>query len=75
MLRFLKIITPMKCVIPDYDGYISELKEGGVEMYNVSNCIKIVKGFEAYQRSPVVAWNTGFVIWPHKSCLHDALFL
>ena len=46
-----------------------------VEMYNVSNCIKIVNGFEAYQRSPVVAWNAGFVTWPHKSCLYDALFL
>ena len=28
VLRFLKIITPVKCVIPDYDGYICCPKEG-----------------------------------------------
>ena len=28
MLRFLKMITPVKCVIPSYDGYISLPKEG-----------------------------------------------
>jgi hypothetical protein len=28
MLRFLKIITPVKCVIPLYDGYISPPEEG-----------------------------------------------
>ena len=28
MLRFLKIITPVKCVIPLYDGYIAPPKEG-----------------------------------------------
>ena len=31
MLRFLKIITPVKCVIPSYDGYICIPKEG--ELY------------------------------------------
>ena len=31
VLRFLKIITPVKCVIPQYDGYISCPKEG--ELY------------------------------------------
>ena len=31
MLRFLKIITPVKCVIPRYDGYICCPKEG--ELY------------------------------------------
>ena len=31
VLRFLKIITPVKCVTPDYDGYIAEPKEG--ELY------------------------------------------
>jgi hypothetical protein len=28
VLRFLKIITPLKCVIPLYDGYIMPPKEG-----------------------------------------------
>ena len=28
VLRFLKIITPVKCVIPHYDGYIGFPKEG-----------------------------------------------
>ena len=28
VLRFLKIITPVKCVIPLYDGYIVSPKEG-----------------------------------------------
>jgi len=28
VLRFLKIITPVKCVIPHYDGYIMPPKEG-----------------------------------------------
>jgi len=28
VLRFLKIITPVKCVIPSYDGYIEQPEEG-----------------------------------------------
>ena len=28
VLRFLKIITPVECVIPLYDGYIVQPKEG-----------------------------------------------
>ena len=28
MLRFLEIITPVKCVIPRYDGHISYPREG-----------------------------------------------
>jgi hypothetical protein len=28
VLRFLKIITPVKCVIPHYDGYIMLPEEG-----------------------------------------------
>ena len=28
MLRFIKIITPVKCVIPLYDGYIVPPEEG-----------------------------------------------
>lgn len=31
VLRFLKIITPVQCVIPLYDGYIAWPKEG--ELY------------------------------------------
>ena len=31
VLRFLKIITPVKCVLPHYDGYICRPKEG--ELY------------------------------------------
>jgi hypothetical protein len=32
VLRVLKIITPVKCVIPDYDGYLCCPKEG--ELYS-----------------------------------------
>ena len=28
VLRFLKIITPVKCVIPSYDGHLCSPKEG-----------------------------------------------
>jgi hypothetical protein len=28
VLRYLKIITPVKCVIPNYDGYIVQPEEG-----------------------------------------------
>jgi hypothetical protein len=28
VLRYLKIITPVKCVIPLYDGYIVQPEEG-----------------------------------------------
>jgi hypothetical protein len=28
VLRYLKIITPVKCVIPLYDGYIAQPEEG-----------------------------------------------
>jgi hypothetical protein len=31
VLRFLKIITPVECVIPSYDGYICPPEEG--ELY------------------------------------------
>ena len=34
VLRFLKIITPVKCVIPQYDGHIRCPKEG--ELYQKS---------------------------------------
>ena len=34
VLRFLKIITPVKCVIPNYDGHICFPKEG--ELYQKS---------------------------------------
>ena len=38
VLRFLKIITPVKCVIPDYDGYICPPKEG--ELHRRSRKVK-----------------------------------
>ena len=28
VLRFIKIITPVECMIPSYDGYIVQPKEG-----------------------------------------------
>ena len=28
MLRFLKIITPVECVIPNYSGYVVQPEEG-----------------------------------------------
>ena len=35
VLRFLKMITPVKCVVPLYDGYLSCPKEG--ELYMRTN--------------------------------------
>ena len=35
MLRFLKMNTLVKCVIPHYDGFIVRLKEG--ELYRKTN--------------------------------------
>ena len=35
VLRFLEIITPVKCVMPLYDGYIGQPKEG--ELYRRSH--------------------------------------
>ena len=35
VLRFLKMITPVKCVIPNYDGHIFSPKEG--ELHRRSN--------------------------------------
>jgi len=37
VLRFLKIITPVKCVIPSYDGYICCPKEGELYSRNRNN--------------------------------------
>ena len=39
LLRFLKIITPVKCVIPQYDGHIRCPKEG--ELYRKSGTQKV----------------------------------
>ena len=39
MLRFLKIITPVKCVKPLYDGYIRIPKEG--ELHWTYKCGRI----------------------------------
>ena len=36
VLRFLKIITPVKCVIPQYDNHVPFPKEGGLFQQNVS---------------------------------------
>ena len=38
VLRFLKIITPVKCVVPLYDGWIRFPKEG--ELYRRSKNIR-----------------------------------
>ena len=37
VLRFLKIITPAKCVIPFYDGYIAWLKVGNLHQTTHGN--------------------------------------
>ena len=40
VLRFLKIITPVKCVIPDYDDYICFPKEGELHRRRYRNLLK-----------------------------------
>ena len=71
VLRFLKIITPVKCVVPNYDGYISYPKEG--ELYQRAskhngklnhkvwsvNIDKPLSKFETYmQRGLQLLWDT-----------------
>ena len=41
VLRFLKIITPLKCVIPHYDGYICCPEEGKLHQRPRKNACKI----------------------------------
>jgi hypothetical protein len=41
VLRFLKIITSAKCVIPLYDGYIGPTKEGELYSKRFKNVIDI----------------------------------
>ena len=43
VLRFLKIITPVKCLIPLYDGYIESPKEG--ELYRRGKDIPLRVGY------------------------------
>ena len=43
VLRFLKIITPVKCVIPLYDGYISCPKEGELHQRRRQTKKKVLK--------------------------------
>ena len=42
VLRFLKIITPVKCVMPLYDGYICCPKEGELYQRTKHNTTKTV---------------------------------
>jgi hypothetical protein len=37
VLRYLKIITPVKCVIPHYDGYIVPPEEGELHRKSPKN--------------------------------------
>lgn len=37
MLRILKIITSVKCVIPLYDGYVRQPKEGELHRKSLRN--------------------------------------
>ena len=43
VLRFLKIITPVKCVMPHYDGYIGCPKEGDLYQRTTLNTLKLVE--------------------------------
>ena len=56
MLRFLKIITPVKCVIPLYDDYIRCPKEG--ELYQ-----------RVSMKSQVQAWSVNIDVIQHKKKL------
>ena len=66
MLRILKIITSLKCVIPVYDGYIPQPKEGellGRCMSNNKNLahpvwsVKIDKPIGALTRALRLLWD------------------
>ena len=41
MLRFLKILTPVKCVIPVYDGYIVPPKEGELHRRSRNGIVRL----------------------------------
>ena len=51
MLRFLKIITPVNCVIPHYDGYIAPPKEG--DFHRTQRYGKAVWNFNIDQKAPL----------------------
>jgi hypothetical protein len=42
VLRILKIITPVKCVIPLYDGYIVQPKEGELHRRYLRKKVELV---------------------------------
>ena len=49
VLRFLKIITPVKCVIPRYDGYIAPPKEGELyRKFTKTGSIKLTQNTPAW---------------------------
>ena len=62
VLRLLKIITPVKCVIPLYDGYISCPKEGelhrrGRKVWSVNIDTGRWKGPQSIITSFQLLWN------------------
>ena len=40
VLRFLKIIRPVECVMPSYDGYIAKPKEGELHRRSRMHTVK-----------------------------------
>ena len=58
VLRFLKIITPVKCVIPLYDGHIGKPKEGELYRRSVRKAIDKMNppvwGVNIDQKSPMM---------------------
>ena len=55
MLRFLKIIRPVKCVIPLYDGYIVQPKEG--ELHRILRSTSKKSSSKAIEELNPVAWS------------------
>ena len=50
VLRFLKIILPLKCVIPLYDGYVVPSKEGLKEsLIGKEDCVREVSIYRIRQ--------------------------
>ena len=54
MLRFLKIITPVSRVKPDYDGYICLPKEG--KLHRLARGVKLSM-FDLNKPVPVPVWS------------------
>jgi hypothetical protein len=73
VLRYLKIITPVKCVIPLYDGYIVQPEEGGLHRRRIQKTVdeldRQVWGVNVEEPKSLMAKNLR-LLWDATDILH-----